>query len=336
MITFTSFSDYDAVTHGGTHHADEIFGMVLLEGIFTNIRILRIPYKNRIKKIKRTAIIFDTLGGKFDHHQRGGNGSHELQIAGKLPIPYASFGLLWKEYGKPFLSKRGITEAKKLNYVFENVELNLVRGIDAADNGIFPLIPEDLTRHRICSISAIISMLNEDDKTRPEDDNLNEGLLLSIKIARKILGNAIEKAVSTFEQNELMPEQVEKYYRMVNDYISSEIYAFLGQTYEKVQNEDFVELWDKEKETICTRLYGEERKNEAIKYLDGIIYGLKYDIDGVSYSYNSQYDLISLYTLRQIFSRYNFSDSDNSDDEFLKAILSKLKSNIFVNPSKII
>ena len=97
-------------------------------------------------------------------------------------------------------------------------------------------------------------MLNEDDKTRPEDDNLNEGLLLSIKIARKILENAIEKAVSTFEQNGLMPEQVEKYYRLVNDYISSEIYAFLGKTYEKVQNEDFVELWEKEKETICTNV----------------------------------------------------------------------------------
>ena len=44
-------------------------------------------------------IVLDIGGGKYDHHQRGGNGARENGV------PYASCGLIWREFGKELLKE---------------------------------------------------------------------------------------------------------------------------------------------------------------------------------------------------------------------------------------
>ena len=61
-------------THGGLFHADEVFASVVLCTIFEK----RFSEVNRVFQIPDDAsdsdIIYDIGGGKFDHHQKGGNG----------------------------------------------------------------------------------------------------------------------------------------------------------------------------------------------------------------------------------------------------------------------
>ena len=85
------------VTHAGKFHADEVFGTVLLEKIFKDISLIRLPEVDAFNLDDK--LVFDIGGGKFDHHQFGGNGARGNGIK------YAAFGLLWREYGKELLTQ---------------------------------------------------------------------------------------------------------------------------------------------------------------------------------------------------------------------------------------
>jgi uncharacterized UPF0160 family protein len=81
-----------AMTHGGKFHADDVFSSALLKIINPNIRIIRgfeIPKDF-------AGIVFDIGSGKFDHHQENA----EVRENG---VPYAAFGLLWREFGESIL-----------------------------------------------------------------------------------------------------------------------------------------------------------------------------------------------------------------------------------------
>ncbi len=84
-----------AFTHAGRFHADDVFCAALLRMLRGDIRIYRgftIP-KNF------SGIVFDIGEGKYDHHQK----NSERRPNG---VAYASFGLLWREYGQVFLSEK--------------------------------------------------------------------------------------------------------------------------------------------------------------------------------------------------------------------------------------
>ncbi len=114
--------------HGGHFHADDIFAAATLQLVLKNrARIVR----TRDEAVIRAADYVADVGGihdpatnRFDHHQKGGAGSHENGI------PYAAFGLVWKEYGARLC---GSEEIAKL------IEQRLVCPIDADDNG-YPTI----------------------------------------------------------------------------------------------------------------------------------------------------------------------------------------------------
>jgi uncharacterized UPF0160 family protein len=89
-----------ALTHGGKFHADDVFSAALLKVLNPDIKIIRtfeIPeYFD--------GIVFDIGFGKFDHHQKNA----EIRENG---IPYAAFGLLWREFGRETLLRAGCPEA---------------------------------------------------------------------------------------------------------------------------------------------------------------------------------------------------------------------------------
>ena len=83
-----------AITHGGKFHADDVFSAALLKILNPQINIVRtfqIPDDFN-------GIVFDIGAGKYDHHQEGA----EVRENG---VPYAAFGLLWREFGESILSK---------------------------------------------------------------------------------------------------------------------------------------------------------------------------------------------------------------------------------------
>ncbi len=116
------------VTHNGSFHADDIFAAatlsIMLEKKGETFEIIRTRDEEIINSgdyVFDVGGIYDAENNRFDHHQVGGAGKRENGIE------YASFGLVWKKYGKELC---GDNESNKI------IESRLVNPIDAADNGL--------------------------------------------------------------------------------------------------------------------------------------------------------------------------------------------------------
>lgn len=102
-----------AFTHSGKFHSDDVFSGALLTYLNPNVEIIRgynVPEDFE-------GIVFDIGGGQFDHHQQGA----QVRDNG---IPYAAFGLLWKEFATLILSE---DDAK-------NFDKSFVEPLDYSDN----------------------------------------------------------------------------------------------------------------------------------------------------------------------------------------------------------
>lgn len=100
-------------THAGKFHADDVFSAALLRYLNPQITFLRgyeVPQGF-------TGIVFDIGGGPFDHHQKG-------SPVRENGVPYASFGLLWRQVGEGLLGKR---DAKRFDEGF-------IQPLDQDDN----------------------------------------------------------------------------------------------------------------------------------------------------------------------------------------------------------
>lgn len=121
-----------AVTHDGIFHADDAFAAAtLLVAHGGNVRI------HRTREPARAAaadLAFDVGGGAYDHHQPGGNGQRPNGI------PYASFGLVWRDYGtravRQALPGGHALDDDQAAEVAAEVDRLLVQPVDAADNGV--------------------------------------------------------------------------------------------------------------------------------------------------------------------------------------------------------
>lgn len=109
MIKFNNHG----MTHGGKFHADDVFSSALLKIMNPEIEIMRgfqVPEDF-------DGIVFDIGYGKFDHHQEGA----EVRENG---VPYASFGLLWREFGESLV---GAEDAARFDESF-------IQPLDMDDN----------------------------------------------------------------------------------------------------------------------------------------------------------------------------------------------------------
>ncbi len=112
------------VTHDSRFHTDDVFAVATLLLVLGEAEVVR----SRDLDIQATADYLVDTGMEynpekhiFDHHQPEGAGERENGI------PYASFGLVWKEYGEKLAG--GKREA-------ERIDRTLVQAIDAHDNGV--------------------------------------------------------------------------------------------------------------------------------------------------------------------------------------------------------
>ena len=84
------------VTHNSTFHADDVFAVATLLIIEPDAEVIRTRDENIISSadyVVDVGQIYDKDKKRFDHHQLGGAGKRDDGIE------YASFGLVWKEYG---------------------------------------------------------------------------------------------------------------------------------------------------------------------------------------------------------------------------------------------
>lgn len=141
------------ITHSGTFHEDDLFACATLYLYFKKrIRIIRTRDESVIAGgdiVVDVGGIYDTKTMRFDHHQVGGGGVRPNGI------PYASFGLVWKEFGE------SLTGSKEVQARLDN---RLVAPVDALDNGVVLSTPlrEDVYPYGLHDLlSAFLPTWNE-------------------------------------------------------------------------------------------------------------------------------------------------------------------------------
>ena len=114
------------VTHSGTFHADDVFAVatLLLAHSEESFQIIRTRDEAVVSQGDFVVDVGGFYDGKkfFDHHQEGGAGVRENNL------PYASFGLVWKEFGAEVCGGDF--------FVAKQIDDSLVSSMDAHDNGV--------------------------------------------------------------------------------------------------------------------------------------------------------------------------------------------------------
>ena len=166
----------EAMTHAGRFHADDVFSAALLKILNPQIHIVR---RNAVPEGYQ-GLVFDLGVGDFDHH----GGRARFRDNG---VPYASFGLLWKEYGCTLVSEK---EAGTFDESF-------IQPLDFQDNnGGSNLLCRAITQ--------------ANPKWDEEDSNSDEAYFKAVDFARFILENEIRSMHSTEHAEQIVLECLKK------------------------------------------------------------------------------------------------------------------------------
>lgn len=101
-------------THSGMFHADDVFATALLRILNPEIDVIR----GNIVPDDFDGIVYDIGMGEYDHHQID-------KKCRENDVPYAAFGLLWRQFGNLVLTEYEDVEA---------FDKSFVQPIDLSDN----------------------------------------------------------------------------------------------------------------------------------------------------------------------------------------------------------
>ncbi len=203
-------------THNGLFHADDVFAAAMLSLIADDITIQRggdeeIPTEG-------DWIVFDIGGGELDHHtpeNKEENGTHP-----NTNIPYASCGLVWKQYYKEILESENCPE-RYMETVYQKVEKSLILGIDAADNGFDPVKDaaihmeqlQDEQRKELIyqgNIPFTITQLIKDfNPTWESDRNPDEAFMDAVSFAKDIFLNRLDSIIDALDGKDYILRQID-------------------------------------------------------------------------------------------------------------------------------
>lgn len=218
-----NIEEANCITHSGTMHADEVFATAFLHLYKKNIKVYR---TNSIKKDDnhQDYIIYDIGRGKYDHHQLDSE-KRENQI------PYSSIGLLWKDFGKDYLEKNDFPE---IEAIYLAVDKDLIEGIDADDNGVFPKIESTF---KVKTIPSIIKMFNPSFEST---ENENDQFLKAVKLAEMILKEELSYIKGKILAEKKVLEYLNKYdgtsnYFILDEYLPYEETLLKDEKYNKIE-----------------------------------------------------------------------------------------------------
>jgi uncharacterized UPF0160 family protein len=145
------------VTHGGKFHADDAWAVAVLNLVFPGCEIIRTRDAAIIDSADFAVDVggvWDPATGRFDHHQKDFSGA---RLTG---VPYASAGLVWKEYGGRCVSVLAATHAghpltdDAAQQIAYAIDSDIVQYLDLSDVGAAKNAPGGY------GLSAVISGFN--------------------------------------------------------------------------------------------------------------------------------------------------------------------------------
>jgi uncharacterized UPF0160 family protein len=174
-------------THHGRFHADEVFAVAMLQLMDPAAEWIR---SRNTQVLSKCDIIVDVGGGKYDHHTT----NKQYRENG---IPYASAGLIWRDFGEQVVRVFGMEE-KEAAAIVSAIDERLIQGIDAEDNGYH--LEKDV---RLKAVSEIIGSFNP---TWNSSNDENAAFDEAVTIAAKILGNQIRSAKSRMDAVQIVEQ----------------------------------------------------------------------------------------------------------------------------------
>ena len=183
-------SEANLVTHSGTFHADEVMATVILGKLLGEVTVCRV--KELPKNLSNTVLVYDIGGGRFDHHQKGGNGCRQNGV------PYASCGLIWRVYGP-----RLVENTPNPYGIWIAMDKKIFQGIDAVDNGTMPRV--DYPAYSL-GISQIISSFNP---TWDSDENVNEAFVKAVLFCETVFDNEFKGLVAKEIAKKIIEEEIQ-------------------------------------------------------------------------------------------------------------------------------
>ncbi|WP_296509918.1 MYG1 family protein [Rhodoferax sp.] len=203
----TETSSTVIATHSGTFHADDVFGVGILMGVFPAHTLVR-TRKQELIEAADFAVdvggVWDAARGRFDHHQRGFDGARPATEVDGATVPgvgYASAGLVWSAHGTAYVQAWAAAgghalDAAAVEQIVRSIDHSLVQYLDIVDTGQGDVSPG------IFGLSSLIAQLNTHWLEEKGLDHAAKAQLLetrfreAIAITRKFLDHAIGKKVA--------------------------------------------------------------------------------------------------------------------------------------------
>lgn len=198
------------ITHSGTMHTDEVFATAFLDLYKKDIKVIRVS-EVPIDKIASDVLVYDIGRGKYDHHQLDA----KLRENG---IKYSAFGLLFQDFGKNFLKQENIADVEE---VFQILDKELIEGIDAIDNGVFPEIKAP---YKVKLLDDIIKVFNPSYGSNQQE---NEQFIKAVELAKVILQEILLNIVGKVKAKKII---LEKLKNTTKDYLELEEYIPYEET----------------------------------------------------------------------------------------------------------
>ena len=190
IIITSDVTRANAITHSGSFHADEVMATVILGKVFGKIRVCR---TNKLPDyVSSSTIIYDIGFGKYDHHQKGGNGTR------KNGVPYASCGLIWRDFGYKLLEK-----TCNPDFIWAQIDRDLIQGIDAVDTGS---MPRTIYPIQSMNISHEIGMFNP---RWDGNESTDDCFLKAVRFAEIVFDATLEDAISKANAQGYINEAIE-------------------------------------------------------------------------------------------------------------------------------
>ncbi len=197
----------NCITHSGTMHADDVFATAFLEIYLKSVKVFRT--NNVDANDYPDKLVYDIGRGRFDHH------SEDIE---KRPngIPYAAFGLLWKEYGLDLLKKTNIANPEE---VFIGVDKEFIEAIDADDNGNFPKVEAP---YRCNFVSDVVKFFNP---SYDSGQDSNTQFFKACSVAKSILTEVIYNQEGKIKAKKIVEDKIKKCkkrYLILDEYLPYE------------------------------------------------------------------------------------------------------------------
>ena len=190
------------VTHSGKFHADDAWAVAALKILFPQAEVIRTRDTARVEAADFAVDVggvWDPALGRFDHHQKGFDGARPTGV------PYASAGLVWKQYGARCVSALALTHTgyrlsdAKAAEMAHSIDADIVQYLDLSDVGAAKSAPGSY------GLSAVVSGFNPNwlDEQRVGYGEADDAFRLSqfaraMDMLTDIMANAVRYRVAAF------------------------------------------------------------------------------------------------------------------------------------------